>query len=44
MSMMKRQFENMAYAYQKSHPEMDIEEIMDGIMEGEIDIYEKETD
>lgn len=36
MSAIKFYLENLAYAYQKKHPEMDIEEIMEKIVEGEI--------
>lgn len=41
MSMMKRHFEDVAYEYQKSHPEMEIEEVMEKIAEGDIVIDEE---
>lgn len=36
MSMTKRYVEDLAYKYLESHPEMDIEEVMNKIAEGEI--------
>lgn len=36
MSMMKRYLEDLAYSYLETHPELDIEDILEKIVEGEI--------
>lgn len=37
MSYMKRYLEDIAYKYQESHPDMDIEEVMEKLVKGELD-------
>lgn len=41
MSMMKRHLEDVAYKYLESHPGFEIEDVMEKIVEGEIEIDEE---
>lgn len=40
MSMMKRQLEDLAYKYLESHPELDVEDVMEKIVYGTLHIEE----
>lgn len=42
MSMMKRYLEDIAYKYLETHPNLDIEDVLEKITEGEI-VYEEDT-